>query len=75
MLNLFFLKRDVNLYSSLKKNIQKHFIKRGEIYSMVDLLNIKKNKNMLRWAVMPYLYSLSHSLNTETNTLQLQESI
>lgn len=31
----------------------------NDIYSMIDFLGMKKNKNTLRWAVMPYLLAKS----------------
>jgi hypothetical protein len=65
MLNLAYLKNDLKLYASLKNNIEKNFIKGGEVYSIIDLFNTKRNKNMLRWSIMPYLYSLSESFTLE----------
>lgn len=35
------------------------FIADDRIYSIIDLLGFKKNKNTLRWAVMPYLLAKS----------------
>lgn len=61
MLNLAYLNNDIKLYNSLKQNIQKHFIDSNDIYSVISFFNLKKNKNMLRWAVMPYLHALSNS--------------
>ncbi len=62
MLHLAVLLNDTDLVSSLSNNIRKAFVKSGAIYSVIDILNIKRNKNTLRWAVMPYLYALSTSL-------------
>jgi hypothetical protein len=47
----------------LEESIKLHFIKGGSVYSVIDLLGRKRNKNTLRWAVMPYLFSLSNVNN------------
>ena len=60
MLNLAFLNKDVKLYESLGKSIQKYFLKKNDIFSVIDLFNFKRNRNMLRWAVMPYIYAISY---------------
>jgi hypothetical protein len=59
MLHLAVLLNDTDLVSSLSDNIRKAFVKSDAVYSVIDILNIKRNKNTLRWAVMPYLYALS----------------
>lgn len=59
MLNLAYLKSDIKLYKSLEKSIQKYFVKDNDIFSVIDLFNFRRNRNMLRWAVMPYLNALS----------------
>ncbi len=46
----------------LETAIASNFIKNDYIYSVIDILGIKKNKNTLRWAVMPYLYAKSITL-------------
>lgn len=61
MLNLAYLNKDIKLYKSLEKNIRKQFVKSNDIFSVIDLFNCRKNRNMLRWAVMPYIYALSHT--------------
>ena len=61
MLNLANLYGDTVLFNELKHNIEKEFFKKNEIYSTIDLFNLKKNKNMLRWAIMPYLNAISSS--------------
>lgn len=61
ILNLFFLLNDNDNYNRLKKNIGKYFLHGKNIFSKIDCLNRKTSKNNLRWAVMPYLYSLSLS--------------
>lgn len=59
MLQLAVLLNDTRLVESLSANIKKTFVRTNGIYSVIDLFNIKRNKNTLRWAVMPYLYALS----------------
>ena len=60
MLNLAILMNDYNLVKILKKSIDNNFVKDDNIYSVIDLFNIKRNKNTLRWAVMPYIYAISN---------------
>jgi hypothetical protein len=43
----------------LKQSMLKHFFKGNDIYSNIDFLGIKRNKNTLRWAVMPFLFVLT----------------
>ena len=59
MLNLAILRGDHTLVESLKAAIDKHFVKGDVIFSQIDFLGLRRNRNMLRWAVMPYLYALS----------------
>ncbi len=59
MLNLFLLMGEKDKFNELNESIKKHFVKGKDIYSVIDFFGQKKNKNTLRWAVMPYLYSLS----------------
>ena len=59
MLNLALFMKDKNLIIELQDNIKSTFILKDNIYSYVDFFNIKRNKNTLRWAVMPYIYSIS----------------
>ncbi len=59
LLHLAILLNDQELVSSLSTTIRKTFVKSDSIYSIIDILNIKRNKNTLRWAVMPYIYALS----------------
>lgn len=59
VLQLSILLKDVALTESLSKAINHTFVHHGNIYSVVDLFGIKRNKNMYRWAVMPYIYALS----------------
>ena len=63
MLNLIYLNNDLKMYNSLKDSIKRHFIKGKDIFSVINVFKSRKNKNMLRWAEMPYMYALSHSIN------------
>ncbi|MBL8202150.1 MAG: hypothetical protein JNK40_14370 [Chromatiales bacterium] len=59
MLNLAILRGDTALIASLAPAIGKQFVRGDAIYSQVDWLGIRRNRNHLRWAVMPWLYALS----------------
>ena len=59
VLNLAILLEDAELATRLESSIRKHFCHDGDIYSQIDTFGFRRNKNMLRWAVMPYLYALS----------------
>lgn len=57
MLNLATLLGDEEVRSSLSASIAKVFID-DCVYSVIDRFGRRLNRNMLRWAVMPYLHSL-----------------
>lgn len=59
MLNLAILLGDSALVESLPPVIDKNFVSGEDIFSQIDFLGIRRNRNHLRWAVMPYLYALS----------------
>lgn len=59
VLNLANLMGDTKRVKDLETAINYYFIEGKNIYSVIDYLGIKRNKNTLRWAVMPYLYALS----------------
>ena len=59
MLNLAHLVGDSRLVEELGKNIQDAFVDGDDIYSRIEWPGIRRNKNTLRWAVLPYLYSLA----------------
>ncbi len=59
MLNLSMLMGDRALTQSLSEAIRRTFHDGSDIYSQIDIFGKKQNKNMLRWAVMPYIYALS----------------
>jgi len=59
MLNLAKLMGDHKLSHALATAIQDRFVHRGDVFSQIDRWGFRRNKNMLRWAVLPYLYALS----------------
>ena len=61
MLNLAILLDDHQQATDLCAVIDRHFRGGEDIYSLIDLFGCRKNKNTLRWAVMPYLYALSQT--------------
>jgi len=60
ILNLAYLLKDNVLYEKIYHSINKNFIKNNNVYSQLDLFMSKKNKNMYRWALSPYLIALSN---------------
>lgn len=60
ILNLASLIGDRELVVSLSRAMKDTFFRDGDIFSEVDLFNRPYNRNMLRWAVMPYLFASSH---------------
>ena len=59
MLNLAVLLNDTEMIEVLAESIVKHFWRGGEVYSSIDVFGVRRNRNTLRWAVMPYVYALS----------------
>ncbi len=59
VLNLAYMLGDKERKMQLEEAIKHHFIKGKSIYSIIDIIGKRRNKNMLRWAVMPYLYTQS----------------
>lgn len=64
MLHLAVLLEDTTMVSALHSTINGKFVDGDRVYSVIDIFNSKRNKNTLRWAVMPYLYALS-AMNTD----------
>jgi len=62
VLNLAILLNDNSTIHFLMKSIEDNFICNDSIYSQIDIFNIKRNKNFLRWAIMPYLHAISQLL-------------
>lgn len=59
VLHLAVLLGDMEFAKELSGYIAQNFIKGEDIYSVIDVLKLKKNRNTLRWAQMPFLYALS----------------
>lgn len=59
MLGLAVLLDDMKTADSLAKKIEHYFINGTDIFSVIDRFGLRRNANMLRWAVMPYLYALA----------------
>jgi hypothetical protein len=59
MLQSYFLLKENKNYSKLKNDIHRNFVKKDKIFSKIDFVGNRKYENNLRWAVIPYLYSLS----------------
>ena len=62
MLYLGVLMDDKALVEKLAASIQSNFCDGLDVYSQIDLFGSRKNKNTLRWAVMPYLDALSEMI-------------
>jgi hypothetical protein len=58
-LNLAMLLGDTPLAEKLLQSVSSHFCDGLDIYSQIDLIGARRNRNMLRWAVMPFLYAVS----------------
>lgn len=61
-LNLAFLLGEYHFAQDLLLSIKKHFCRNWDIYSQIDMTGTLRNKNTLRWAVMPFLYAASSLL-------------
>lgn len=59
VLNIMKMMGDKDRAEHLEVAIRHYFVSGEDIYSDIDFLGNKRNKNTLRWAVMPYLYALS----------------
>lgn len=60
LLNLSILMQDTRVTASLARAIDISFRSGNRIYSQIDLMGIRRHSDTLRWAVMPYLFALSH---------------
>lgn len=58
ILNLMKMLGDSEKAIKLDEAISRYFVNGDGIYSAIDFLGVKRNKNTLRWAVMPYLSAL-----------------
>ncbi|QOX78546.1 hypothetical protein FY034_06255 [Trichlorobacter lovleyi] len=59
MLALAVMLGDMKTAADLIDQIERNFIKDNKIYSVIDRFGFRRNSNMLRWAVMPYVNALS----------------
>jgi hypothetical protein len=63
-LNLALLLGDSRLAQRLLESVLQQFCRGVDIYSQIDFIGRLRNKNMLRWAVMPFLYAASQMTGT-----------
>ena len=59
MLTLAILLDDRSLIEKLRLSIEQHFVVGHDIYSQIDIFGTRRNRNTLRWAVMPLMYAVS----------------
>ena len=72
LLNVAVLLKESVLAQRLLDSILQHFCKGEEFYSQIDVLGCRRNRNTLRWAVMPFLLAASQMISSEdTWTLPL----
>lgn len=55
------LLNDRDVICDLNSKIETTFIDKNDMYSVIDIFGFKKNKNCLRWAVMPYILTKNES--------------
>ncbi len=60
-LNLALLVGDTHMAQRLVKSVVEHFCDGPDIYSQIDFIGLRRKKNTLRWAVMPFLYAVSQT--------------
>lgn len=61
-LNLALLLGDLDLADGLLSSVLQRFVVGPNIYSQIDVLGGRRNRNTLRWAVMPLLYAMSQRI-------------
>lgn len=61
-LNLALLLGDLDLADRLLSSVLQRFVVGPDIYSQIDVLGSRRNRNTLRWAVMPLLYAMSQRI-------------
>jgi len=69
-LNLALLMGDLDFADRLLSSILRRFADGPAIYSQIDVLGIRRNKNTLRWAVMPLLYAMSQRISIEAGAVE-----
>lgn len=75
LLHLAVLRGDRAFARQLARDVARHFVRPGRgVYSKIDCLNLPRDLNTLRWAVMPYLYALSELLVHEIRSWQSEET-
>ena len=62
VLNLAVLLGDGDLAVRLLDSIRAHFCRGMDVYSQIDLTGTLRNRNTLRWAVMPFLHAASQMI-------------
>jgi hypothetical protein len=62
-LNLALLLGDRRFANDLLASIMRNFCAGPDVYSQIDFIGLRKNKNTLRWAVLPFLYAASQMLH------------
>jgi hypothetical protein len=53
---------DWDLANKLLDSVIAHFCDGANVYSQIDICGMRRSKNTLRWAVMPFLYAASQFL-------------
>lgn len=53
------LLEDIPRIKNTEEAIMYYFVKDYNVFSVIDVFGLQKNRNTLRWAVMPYLLALS----------------
>ncbi len=74
MLNLAVLMEDRAHVKVLGESIERNFHDGPMIFSQIDASGTERNRNMLRWAVMPYLHALSQIAKQEASGSMSRDS-
>jgi hypothetical protein len=56
---------DIGRVEKISESILDNFVAKNVIFSVIDIFGIRRNVDTLRWAVMPYIYSISTSMDYE----------
>lgn len=59
MINLAVLMEDRELARDLAARVERHFCRGTRIFSQIDRFGLRHNRDMLRWAVLPYFHALT----------------
>lgn len=60
---------------ALSHSIELNFFCKDDIFSQIDFLGFRRNRNMLRWAVLPYLHAYSTYENSTFSSAAIQQII